>query len=144
MHNRRKARMGFSLQNHLAAVFDGQRIRYQAQALTEDKNRPDFLFPGGREYRDERFDSSLLVMLGAKSTLKERWRQILAEANRIPHKHLCTLQPGISSAQTQQISDANVQLVIPQRFHETYSEQQRRSIWSVSRFVEFVRAKQRI
>lgn len=134
--------MGFSLQNHLAALFDIQKIRYEAQPLTESKNRPDFLFPGGREYRDERFDSSLLVMLGAKSTLKERWRQILVEANRIPHKHLCTLQPGISAAQTQQINDANVHLVIPERFHETYSEEQRRSIWNVSQFVEFVRTKQ--
>jgi hypothetical protein len=63
--------MGFSLQNYPEALFDGQQVRYEAQALKEGKNRPDFLFPGGREYRDEAFDSSLLVMLGAKSTLKE-------------------------------------------------------------------------
>jgi EcoRII C terminal len=112
------------------------------QAVTEGKNKPDFIFPGSNEYRDQRFRSELLVMLGAKSTLKERWRQILTEAARIPRKHLCTLEPSISKDQTDEIAKHAVQLVVPEPFHQTYTEGQRKQLWTVAAFVEFVRKMQ--
>jgi hypothetical protein len=134
--------MGYSLQNQLAALFDSQKLRYEAQAVTEDKNKPDFIFPGSKEYRDQQFKSELLVMLGAKSTLKERWRQILTEAERIPRKHLCTLQPSISEDQTDDIAKHAIQLVIPESFHQTYTDAQKKQLWTVSAFVEFVKKVQ--
>jgi len=100
------------------------------------------LFPSSRAYHDKKFDAALLIMLGAKSTLKERWRQVLTEAERIPLKHLCTLEPGISKAQTDEIRRQNVQLVIPSAFHETYSREQKNELWTISTFVEFVKKKQ--
>lgn len=100
-------------------------------------------FPGSTEYRDQQFSPEFLVMLGAKSTLKERWRQILTEAKRIPHKHLCTLEPAISKSQTDEIADYAIQLVIPESFHQTYTDKQRLKLWTVSTFVEFVKGKQR-
>jgi hypothetical protein len=81
-------------------------------------------------------------MLGAKSTLKERWRQVLTEAGRIPRKHLCTLEPSISKNQTDEIAQYGVQLVIPEPFHQTYTEAQKEQPWTVSAFVEFVRRMQ--
>lgn len=135
--------MGYSLQNQLGALFDSHKLKYEAQAVTEGKNRPDFIFPGSKEYRDSRFKSDLLVMLGAKSTLKERWRQILTEAARIPHKHLCTLEPSISKDQTDEIAKHAVQLVIPESFHETYTDAQKKQLWTVSEFVGFIRKMQR-
>jgi hypothetical protein len=82
-------------------------------------------------------------MLGVKSTLKERWRQILTEAKRIPRKHLCTLEPGISKNQTDDIASHDIQLVIPEAFHETYADEQRSQILTVSAFIEVVKYKQR-
>jgi EcoRII C terminal len=38
--------MGYSLQNQLAALFDSQKLKYEAQATTEAQNKPDFIFPG--------------------------------------------------------------------------------------------------
>jgi hypothetical protein len=143
VQNRRKSRMGYSLQNQLAALFDSQELRYEAQAVTEGQNKPDFIFPGSAEYHDPRFDSALLVMLGAKSTLKERWRQVLTEAEKIPLKHLCTLELAISKNQTDEITKHAVQLVIPEPFHETYTEEQKPQLWTVTAFVEFVRGRQR-
>src|SRR5215470_8446901 len=119
VHNRRKSRMGYSLQNQLSAIFDQYGLKYEAQSVTEGNNKPDFLFPGSKQYQDVKFDASLLIMLGAKSTLKDRWRQILTEAARIPNKHLCTLEPGISTNQTDEIKRHAVQLVVPEAFHET-------------------------
>jgi hypothetical protein len=82
-------------------------------------------------------------MLGAKSTLKERWRQILTEAAKIPRKHLCTLEPAISKFQTDDIASHGVQLVIPEAFHKTYTDEQKPKLWTVTAFVEFVQVKQR-
>ncbi len=64
-------------------------------------------------------------MLGVKSTCKDRWRQVLAEANRIEHKHLLTFEAAISSNQTDEMRTKNLQLVVPRRLHDSYTETQR-------------------
>ena len=142
VQNRRKSRMGFALQNHLSEVFTLQGLRFTAQARTEENNRPDFIFPGQDEYHDEAFDASLLVMLGVKSTSKDRWRQVLTEADRIPRKHLCTLEAGISVKQTAEMHRQQLTLVIPDSLHETYTTDQRQALLNVEAFIEFARLKQ--
>lgn len=143
VQNRRKSRMGFALQNHLSEVFALQGLRFTAQARTEENNRPDFIFPGQDEYHDEAFDASLLVMLGVKSTSKDRWRQVLTEADRIPEKHLCTLEAGISVKQTAEMQRQKLTLVIPDSLHETYTSAQRERLLNVGAFIEFARLKQK-
>jgi hypothetical protein len=143
VQNRRKSRMGFALQNHLSEVFTLQGLRFTAQARTEENNRPDFIFPGQDEYHDEAFDASLLVMLGVKSTSKDRWRQVLTEADRIPEKHLCTLEAGISVKQTAEMQRQKLTLVIPDSLLETYTSAQREALLNVGAFIELVRLKQK-
>jgi hypothetical protein len=142
VHQRRKSRMGFALQNHLAELFDHKKLRYTAQAHTEGKRRPDFIFPGQEEYHDTAYDPSLLVMLGAKATCKDRWRQVLVEAARIPNKHLCTLEAGISTNQTNEMKEARVTLVVPESLHTTYTKAQLTHVLSLSDFIAFVQKKQ--
>ena len=81
-------------------------------------------------------------MLGVKSTCKDRWRQVLAEANRIEHKHLLTLESAISLNQTNEMQTKSLQLVLPQRLHESYTEAQRTWIMDVSSFIELVQERQ--
>ena len=81
-------------------------------------------------------------MLGAKSSCKDRWRQILTEANRIKNKHLCTLEQAISTDQTEEMKTQMVTLVLPSKLHRSYTAQQRKEIWTANQFIEFVRAKQ--
>lgn len=81
-------------------------------------------------------------MLGAKSTLKDRWRQVLAEAGRIKSKHLITLEPGVSEAQTQQISAAQLQLVLPAALHVTFRDSQRSGLMTLTDFLSHVGARQ--
>ncbi len=142
VQNRRKSRMGHSLQNHLATLFSLHGLRFTAQARTERRNKPDFIFPGESEYQDISYDASLLVMLGAKSSSKDRWRQVLVEAERIPKKHLCTLQPGISEAQIDEMYNQQLTLVIPQDLHITYAPSQQNKLLSIGGFIEFVKTKQ--
>ena len=83
VHNRRKSRMGYSLEHHLEAVFQAFGIAYDRGKVTENNHRPDFLFPSVEAYHAataHRIED--LSMLGAKSTCKDRWRQVLAEAGQ--------------------------------------------------------------
>jgi hypothetical protein len=142
VQNRRKSRAGQSLENHLEAIFGARGIRYSRGAETENRNKPDFLFPGQREYRDPAFPPALLTMLASKSTLKDRWRQVLPEATRIPEKHLLTLEPAISENQTDQMMAERLQLVLPRKLHETYRDSQRSWLMSLTEFVELVKTRQ--
>jgi hypothetical protein len=138
VQNRRKSRMGRALENHLAAVFRAFRLTFEAQAVTERGNTADFLFPNSGAYYDESFPSDRLTFLAAKSTCKDRWRQVLPEAKRIWPKHLATLEPAISIRQTEQMKAEQVQLVVPASIQFSYTEEQRNYLQSVSDFVKLV------
>ena len=64
-------------------------------------------------------------MVGVKSTCKNRWQQVLSEAAKIRRKHLLTLEPRISESQTEQIEASDLQLIVPQDIHDSYTEIQR-------------------
>jgi hypothetical protein len=142
VQNRRKMRAGSALELHLATIFEAHGIRFGRGCETEDKNKPDFLFPGCVQYQDVNFPEARLTMLGAKSTLKERWRQVLAEAARIKEKHLLTLSPSISQNQTNQMRGFKLQLVVPKPLHTTYNEEQRKWLLSLADFVSLVSKRQ--
>lgn len=62
--NRRKSRAGKSLENHLAAIFDGNHLNYEPQVKSEGNKRPDFIFPGSAAYHDMSYAAERLVFLG--------------------------------------------------------------------------------
>lgn len=139
--NRRKSRAGKSLEHHLGALFDGNGIIYDSQAITEGRKKPDFLFPSKEAYHNLGFPVDKLVSLAAKTTCKDRWRQILNEADRLRDKpkYLCTLQQGISPAQMDEMQDENVILVVPKPYIATYPADRRDRIWTVARFIEYIK-----
>ena len=81
-------------------------------------------------------------MLGAKTTCKDRWRQVLAEAKRIEHKHLLTLEAAISTHQTDQMKEHKLQLVIPFGLHETFTAAQQRTLLTVANFTTLVKERE--
>lgn len=141
--NRRKSRAGKALENHLAEMFRLTSLKFGNQVRTEDARRPDFIFPGGKEYHSENFDSSKLFFLGAKTTCKERWAQILKEGDRITTKHLFTLQQGISANQLAEMERMSVKLVVPRDYIESFPEEHRKNILSLKEFVGMVAASQK-
>ena len=88
--------------------------------VTEGNKKPDFIFPSAAAYHDMLFPAERLVFLGSKTTCKDRWRQVLNEANRIPHKYLFTLQEGVSPNQLDEMRDENLTLVVPKALHKSY------------------------
>ena len=138
VQNRRKSRIGYALEHHLEELFKARDIGYTRGAVTENKHKPDFLFPSIEEYHNPDFPEVNLSMLASKSSLKDRWRQVLTEAKRIPKKHLLTLEPGISENQTDQMKPENLQLVIPSELQKTFKPQQQKSLLSLDDFIRHV------
>ncbi len=144
VQNRRKSRAGHAFENHLAYIFNQNSLHYSRGAKTERNNKPDFLFPGIRYYNDDGFSVSLLTMLGVKTSAKDRWRQVLSEADRISKKHLITLEPAISKNQTDEMIAQNLQLVVPSDILNTYSDVQRQQLITLSDFINIVSNKQNL
>lgn len=142
VQNRRKSRVGLALENHLELLFVENGLRYTRTAVTENKAKPDFLFPGVTEYHNPAFDPLRLTMLGVKSTCKDRWRQVLAEADRIEDKHLLTLETAISIQQTNEMAAKRLQLILPRSLHQTYTAEQRAWLMDIAGFTSLVRERQ--
>ena len=140
--NRRKSRAGKSLENHLAEIFNQFEVTYECQVMTEDKKKPDFIFPSQEAYLNPSYDSGKLNVLAAKTTCKDRWRQILNEADRIKTKHLFTLQQGISPNQLEEMMKYNVQLVVPGLYIESFPKQYRPHIMTLGTFIKFIQSIQ--
>src|SRR3546814_16740356 len=108
----------------MEVVFKTQNIRYKRTATTENKSKPDFLLPGQEEYYDPAFNPLLLTMLAVKRTCKARWRQVLAEADKIDDKHLLTLEPRISATHTSDMQAKPLTHVVTHPLQETYHTDQ--------------------
>lgn len=141
--NRRKSRAGKSLEHHLSAIFTLAELKFQEQGHTENNKKPDFLFPDEISYHCLEFPADKLTMLGAKTTCKDRWRQVLNEADRIENKHLFTLQCGVSKNQLKEMRDANLTLVIPKEHFKWFIPEFHNNIISLNDFILMVRERQK-
>ncbi len=142
VQNRRKARAGYSLENHLEFLFKELGLQHERGARTEGKRKPDFLFPGSAQYADLSVPADRLTLLGSKSSCKDRWRQVLSEGARVPEKHLITLEPGISRHQTDEMQQEGLQLVLPRGLFETYQADQRGWLMSLEEFIALVQRRE--
>jgi len=138
--NRRKSRAGKSLELHLKEIFTEERLTFAHGEKSEGDKRPDFLFPSAQAYRDRSWPQEKLRMLAAKTTCKDRWRQILNETDRIANKHLLTLQEGVSENQFREMSAEGVTLVVPQFLHARYPAAIREQLITLDAFIAETRA----
>ena len=140
---RRRSRRGYSFEHHLATVLDGSGLKFETQVETEPSSRVDFLFPDLATYvaggvnLDDR-----VVHMNAKSTSRERWKQVLHEASRLERRHLGTLDPSISSATVRAAAAAGVTIVVPRPLRDLYDEDAQQALWTVADFVSHVAATQ--
>lgn len=140
---RRKARSGRSLELHTREIFLEEGLiedtHFAHQPVSEQGKTPDFLFPSTTAYRDPTFPPEQLRMLAVKTTCKDRWRQILNEADRIPGKHLLTLQEGVSETQFGEMTNAGVRLVVPLGLTDKFPKSVQPHLQSLESFIGDVR-----
>lgn len=140
---RRKARSGRSLELHTRHIFIEEslqeNVQFSHQPVSEPGKRPDFLFPSQAAYQTKDFPADQLRMLAVKTTCKDRWRQILNEADRIPTKHLLTLQEGVSEGQFREMTEAGVQLVVPRKLINAFPSSVQGHLQTLESFIGAVR-----
>ena len=137
--NRRKSRAGHSLEYHVEHMLKTAGLEFESQAKIDGKVRPDILIPGKAAYEDKSFPESKLLVVGIKTTCKDRWRQILNEGKRVKEKHLLTLQEAISKAQLLEMKEANVTLVVPKPYHKGYDADTGIKLLTISDFMNKVK-----
>lgn len=139
----RKSRAGKSLEYHAKSIFDEEGLKegvdYEYNPKIEGNKKPDFLFPTVNNYNDLSFPAEKLTVLAAKTTCKDRWRQVLNEADRVSVKYLLTLQEGVSVNQFSEMAASGVKLVVPGRLQKKYPEIIRDQIWSLGDFLTNVK-----
>ena len=134
--NRRKARAGRSLENHIHRIFSNMNLPHDIRPDVD--GRPDIVIPGRAAYLDTTYPLTKLFVIGVKTTCKDRWRQVLNEGKRQPAKFILTTQRGISANQLREMSEVGVQLVVPESLHGEYPPQSSMKILTIQQFIDLV------
>lgn len=141
---RRRSRRGHSFELHLGTVFTAAGLRYETQQSTEPGSIVDFIFPDLATYHfTPDPPDGLVVHMNAKTTARERWKQILKEAARLSRRHLGTLDPNLSHSTLLDTARSNLQVVMPRAIRDLYDDESQRHLWTVERFIEHVASTQR-
>lgn len=109
----RKSRAGKSFETHLAAMLQAGGVRFEAQAILGQR-RPDFVLPDQatvaldthRRYEDA-------AILSAKTTLRERWKQITHERFNCAI-FLATVDDRVSKEALADLQKAEITLIVPE------------------------------
>jgi len=138
--NRRKARAGRSLENHVDRLLTRAGIPHEMRPQ-KVKGRPDIVIPSAAAYLDKKFPADKLFVVGIKTTCKDRWRQVLKEGPRVSTKHLITIQPSISVPQLKEMKAAGISLVVPEQLNKKYPAERPSKILTIEGFAEMVRKR---
>jgi len=109
----RKSRAGKSFEAHLATMLRAGGIRFEAQAILGQR-RPDFVLPDQATVAlDENRRYEEAAILSAKTTLRERWKQITHERFNCAI-FLATVDDRVSKETLGDLRKAEITLVVPE------------------------------
>lgn len=83
-----------------------------------DGAKPDYVMPSEEYFREKPLDS---IIFTAKRTLRERWRQVVTEANKGYGYYLATIDETITKSQIQQAESHKIFIVVPRSLKENNS-----------------------
>lgn len=110
----RKTRAGKSFEKLLAAVF--RSLGYEFTEQPDIDGKPDFVFPSIDHYRKAAMDC---IVFTAKTTVRERWRQITTEGAKGGQMFLATLDDGITDEDLKEMSSQRIYLVVPKHLKDS-------------------------
>ncbi len=136
---RRKSRAGRALELQVRRIFNEEEVDHSYHAEIEGGRVPDFIFPSRARYESApSTGASHLHMLAVKTTLKDRWRQVLDEAAKIREKHLFTIAEGVSEGQYRQMAEGGIRLVTPKENRSKFPISIRPEILTLAAFIRLV------
>lgn len=108
----RKTRAGRSFEHHIAAALKAGHVRFQEQAVTGGR-RPDFVLPDLATLRKKTRQRSDALVLAAKTTLRERWKQVSSEHLNCD-VYLATVDDRVSPTAIHEMAGLGIRLVVPE------------------------------
>jgi hypothetical protein len=110
----RSSRVGGTFETHMHTALSAGDVPHSPQSIFEG-SRPDFVLPAGATYADPNKRSAMSLILTLKTTLKERWRQVVSESTGCP-LYLGTLDESVTGETLDQLERHKIILVVPERF----------------------------
>lgn len=114
----RKSRAGYSFENHISRMLTDGKIPFQEQVILAAKKRPDFVLPSLAVYNDEKRSKQLALVLSAKTTLRERWKQVHGEIKNCD-LYLATVDDSIAFNAIEDMASQGIKLVVPESLKES-------------------------
>jgi hypothetical protein len=136
----RRTRTDAALRSHLSALFQAHDLIFDNLASTG--NGPAFLFPGQSAAGDPTFPASRLT--GLEVSLTPSWldERPVRGLERVSPWHVVTLEPGLSTSQTDDLRRRDRRLVLPRPLHPTLRIEQRAELMDVGDFLSLARCRQ--
>lgn len=133
--NARFSRAGSTFEHHIAALLGYVGLLFDQPRRMPDGSKPDFILPSIQAYGDLDVDDDVLTFLAAKTTTKERWRQVVTEATRLPTKHLLTMDRELNAPVLDAMEANRVAVVIPDPIRAAYPPVLAGRVRTVAEFV---------
>lgn len=108
----RKTRAGRSFEQHISRLLNDGGLFFEEQFITGNR-RPDFVLPSGLSLESDSRGNADTIILSAKTTLRERWKQLALEKFDCG-LFLATVDDRVSSDAIDEMFDQRIFLVVPE------------------------------
>jgi hypothetical protein len=109
----RRSRAGYSFEHHIEAMLLAGGVPFEKQVVMEAKKRPDFVLPSLKYLRRSAGGLEPGLILSAKTTLRERWKQVEREMGS-NDLFLATVDETIASNAIEDMAGMGITLVVPE------------------------------
>lgn len=107
----RRTRVGAGFESHIRKMLQTGNIPYEEQAVVSTR-RPDFVLPNKNLYVNKSEDA---LVLAAKTTLRERWKQVPMEQRNCT-VFLATMDEKVTRSAVKEMANLQIILVVPESF----------------------------
>jgi len=111
----RKARAGKTLENAVSLILRKAEVPFEPEKKSKGGGRPDFFIPNSRTYDEDPLNARILA---CKRTVRERWMQIIPEAQNQGIFYLLTLDADVADRTIRHMAKKRVYLVVPAKIKE--------------------------
>lgn len=114
----RKSRAGYSFEHHIETMLKDGGLPFAKQVVMDAKKRPDFVLPSLAWYRKPTDGAPRGLILSAKTTLRERWKQVQREMGD-GDLYLATVDESIAANAIEDMKSLGIVLVVPESSKES-------------------------
>jgi hypothetical protein len=114
----RKSRAGQSFEHHIDSMLSDGAVPFLKQVVIQARKRPDFVLPSLSYLRKAPPGKSKGLILSAKTTLRERWKQVEREMHGA-ELFLATVDENIAANAIEEMNSIGIRLVVPEKLKKS-------------------------